>query len=98
MTSDLDNYRSAKLIIDKYGVGAAAEAERQADAFLKRGDAGGHAVWTRILRTVEELGRVTPADGERTTSPLRLGLSGPGCPKPHLVVDGDDRTYAQPGP
>ncbi len=66
MASDLDIYRSAKLIIDKYSGGAAAEAERRADTFLKRGDAAGHAVWRRILRAVEELGRMKLGEGERT--------------------------------
>ena len=65
MISDLDIYRSAKLIIDKYGDGAAAEAARRADAFLKRGDAGGHAVWKRIGQAAEELGRTKPEDGQR---------------------------------
>ncbi len=65
MISDIDIYRSAKLIVDKYGDDAPIEAALRADAMLERGDLDGYAVWKRILAAVEELGRVKPEDGER---------------------------------
>ena len=45
MTSDLDIYRSAKLMVDQHGDGAAIEAAMQADEELANGDLDGAAVW-----------------------------------------------------
>ena len=61
--SDLDIYRSAKVIINQYGKDALIHAAMRADAALEGGDLGGLAVWKRILRAVEELQRAEPAEG-----------------------------------
>ncbi len=63
MTSDLDIYRSAKLLIDQHGEDAARHAAKRADALLEAGDMEGKAVWLRILSVVKELQQREP--GER---------------------------------
>ena len=58
MTSDLDIYRSASVLIREHGAGAALEAAQRADAMLERGDVGGSAIWNRVLRAAEEIERM----------------------------------------
>ena len=55
MTSDLDVYRSARVLIDQHGEDAPIEAAMKADAMLDRGDMDGRAVWLRIMAAVETL-------------------------------------------
>ncbi len=61
LTSDLDLYRAAKLLIDQHGDGATIEAMKRADALAAQGDAVGKVVWLRILEAVEELRNTQPA-------------------------------------
>ena len=65
MTSDLDIYRSAKMLIDQHGEDAGLEAAIRADAILEKGDMEGAAAWRRIVKAVEELQRQEPGPGER---------------------------------
>ena len=65
MTPDLDNYRAANLLIRQHGEDAPLEAAMRADAMLENGDLDGDAVWKRVLKTVEELLRSGPKEGER---------------------------------
>ena len=62
--SDLDIFRSAKLLIDQHGADAAIEAARRADALLDKGDLDGRAVWLRIQAAVGVLLKETPGDRE----------------------------------
>ncbi len=62
MTSDLDIYRTAKLLVDKHGDMAPIHAAMQADAMLEKGDMDGRAVWLHILRAVKELQSAEPGD------------------------------------
>ena len=55
MTSDLEIYRSAKLLIDRHGDNAVIEAAMMADKMLEAGDLDGLATWNRMLRAIEEL-------------------------------------------
>ena len=55
LTSNLDIYRCAKLLIDQHGEDAARHAAMRADALLEAGDMDGYAVWKRIVKVVEEL-------------------------------------------
>jgi len=55
MTSDLDIYRSAKLLIDRHGDDAVIHAAMRADKMLEQGDLDGLATWNRILRAIEKL-------------------------------------------
>ena len=64
MTTDLDVYRSAKLLIDQHGQDAKLEAARRADALRDMGDFDGQAVWLRIRKAVLDL--LKPGDGGET--------------------------------
>ena len=55
MTSDLDIYRSAKLLIDQHGEDAPIFAAIQADKCLEAGDLDGKAVWMGVIRAIKEL-------------------------------------------
>ena len=61
MTSALDIYRSAQVLVKHHGEDAPIHAAMRADAMLEAGDLDGLAVWKRILRAVEELRRAQPA-------------------------------------
>ena len=65
MTSDLDIYRAANLLVKQHGEDAPIHAAMRADAMLEKGDLDGYAVWKRILRAVEELRRTKPGPGVR---------------------------------
>ncbi len=65
MTSDLDIYRSAKLLIDQHGEDAGLEAAMRADKLLAAGDMDGKRTWRRIVKAVEELQRRELGPGER---------------------------------
>ncbi len=60
MIDDIDIYRSAKLLIDRYGDGATVEAMKRADALAAEGDTTGKVVWLRILEDVEQLQSTEP--------------------------------------
>ncbi len=66
--SELDVFRSAKLLVDQHGTEAPSHAAMKADAMLEKGDPDGRAVWQRILAAVTELLDTRPGDGgaERT--------------------------------
>ncbi len=64
MTSDLDIYRAANLLVKQYGEDAPIHAAMRADAMLDKGDLDGCAVWKRILRAVEELQGSEPRSDE----------------------------------
>ncbi len=66
MTSDLDIYRSAKLLIDQHGEDAARDAAMRADALLEAGDMEGRRVWLRIREAIKELQRTRPMHDEAT--------------------------------
>ncbi len=55
MTSDLDIYRTANLLIRQHGEDAPIHAAMQADAMLDKGDLDSYAVWKRIVRAATEL-------------------------------------------
>ena len=63
MISDLDIYRAANVIIERYGKDAQIHSTKRASAMLDKGDLGGYAVWKRILRAVEELQRMEAKSG-----------------------------------
>ncbi len=53
MTSDLDIYRSAQVLIKQHGEDAPIHAAMHADAMLEAGDLDGLAVWMRVLRELQ---------------------------------------------
>jgi hypothetical protein len=54
----------AKLLLDRWGDGAEAEAKRHRDHCRRTGEAQGVAVWTQVLAAIAEL-RDTEASGQR---------------------------------
>ncbi len=64
MTSDLDIFRTASVLVREHGKGAALEAAQRADAMLEKSDMEGAAVWKRVLKAVEELQRKERREGE----------------------------------
>ncbi len=64
MTSDLDIYRTASVLIRELGEDAGLEAAQRADALLEKGDMDGAAVWRRVLKAVEEMERKEQREGE----------------------------------
>ena len=63
MTSDLDIYRTARLLIEQHGDQAPIHAAMRADAMLEAGDLDGQAVWKRIVRAIKELQDRKPPGG-----------------------------------
>jgi hypothetical protein len=55
MPTDLDIYRAANLLIERYGEDAGIHAAMSADAMMAKGDLDGFAVWRLILKAVDEL-------------------------------------------
>ncbi len=55
MTSDLDIYRAANILVKQHGADAPIRAAMRADELLEAGDLAGLAVWKRIVKAVEEL-------------------------------------------
>ena len=55
MITDLDIYRSAKVLIDQHGEDAPIWAAQKADAMLESGNLDGKRLWLKILEAVEEL-------------------------------------------
>jgi hypothetical protein len=55
MTSKMDIYREAAVLIRQQGDWAALEAADRADALQERGDRDGQRVWMQVLAAVEEL-------------------------------------------
>ncbi len=64
MTSDLDIYRTANVLVKHYGKDAALEAAQRADAMLEKGCLDGQRVWKRVLAAVKEIQREEPHEGE----------------------------------
>ncbi len=65
MTSEIDVYRSAKLLIDQHGDAAAIEAAVKADAMLDREAPDVAAVWRRMVAAINDIQREEPVAGER---------------------------------
>ena len=65
MITHLDIWRSASVLLNRYGAGASLHAANRACEMLDAGDMDGRALWGRIHAAVVELGRETPGEGER---------------------------------
>ena len=64
MPTDLDIYRSASVLVRRYGDDASQHAASRADEMLDAGNMDGRALWGRIYEAVLELGREAPGEGE----------------------------------
>ncbi len=60
MIPDIDIYRTAQVMIRRYGDTATIEAAAHADEFLDKGDLDGQRTWLRILRAIDTLTDTTP--------------------------------------
>lgn len=64
LTSDLDIYRTASVLIREHGDEAELVAAMRADSFLEAGDFVGSAVWHRVLKAIKEVWREERHEGE----------------------------------
>jgi triphosphoribosyl-dephospho-CoA synthetase len=64
LVSASEIYRSASVMIRKYGENAALEAGIRADRLLDQGDIEGQCTWLRILNAIKELQNTTPSEGD----------------------------------
>ncbi len=62
MTSDIDTYRCAHLLIERHGDDAPIEAAMRAHELLEAGGMEGKTAWVCILKAVEELRQREPGD------------------------------------
>lgn len=60
MTSDLDVYATAKLLLKRHGDAAWFEAAQKADAMLEAGNMEEAERWKRVLAAVRELQKMEP--------------------------------------
>ena len=60
MTSDLDTYRTAHLLIKQHGEEASIHAAMKADEMLAQGNVDGKAVWMQVIEVIEELQMTEP--------------------------------------
>ena len=65
MTSELDVWRTAAVLVREHGDGAGMEAAFRADDMMERGDLDACALWKRVMAAVDELRRGELKDGER---------------------------------
>ena len=64
MTSDLDIYRTASVLIREHGEYAVLEAAQRAGAMLEKGAIDGQRVWKRVLAAVKDIQHKEPEEGE----------------------------------
>lgn len=64
MISELDIWRSAQVMLKRYGDDATVEATKRADEFLDTDNTSGVVIWRRILKAIEELQRRQPKEDE----------------------------------
>ncbi len=60
MAGDLEIWRCAALMIQRYGSNADWEARARAERQLDNGDRGGQQVWLRVTRAITDLTHVRP--------------------------------------
>jgi hypothetical protein len=73
MTSDLDAYRTALILVKEYGAEQASlMAATRADALLDLGDVDGQRAWKAVLRAVQELFVATSYTPVLVTDPSTL--------------------------
>ena len=63
MTSDLDIYRTANLLVKRHGSEATIHTATRADELLAAGDMDGRATWLRVLAAIKTLLATKPEIG-----------------------------------
>ncbi len=64
MLSELEIWCAAHATVARYGDDAGLHAAQRADELMAEGDMDGRAVWHRIERAIDELGRTALSEGE----------------------------------
>jgi len=64
MITELDIWRTARLLMTQHGDGAGYAAAQRADALFAKNDFLGMTVWLRVGRAIDELERQNPREGE----------------------------------
>ena len=64
MIEEIEVWRAANQLIQRYGEDAEFEAAMRADAMIEQGDPEGLAFWKRVLKAVDELQGANPSSGE----------------------------------
>jgi hypothetical protein len=65
LISETDIYRSAQVLVKRYGQDAEFRAAERCDAMIEAGDPEGLAIWKRNLRAVDELLAQEPQNSRR---------------------------------
>jgi|SaaInlStandDraft_6_1057023.scaffolds.fasta_scaffold163829_2 hypothetical protein len=60
LTSSLDIYRTANLLIKQHGEEASIQATMKADEMLAQGSLDGRALWLGVIKAIEELQMMEP--------------------------------------
>jgi len=60
MTTDIDVYRSANLLIKQHGDDAEIHAAMRADELLASGDLDGQRVWMQIIKAIKDFRNLNP--------------------------------------
>jgi hypothetical protein len=55
MTSEIDIYRTAQLLVKNHGEDAPIQAAARVDEMLALGDVEGRTTWKRVLAAIDEL-------------------------------------------
>lgn len=63
--TELDVWRSANILLKRYGGEAVFIASKRADALLDQGDVQGCSVWVRIAKAIDELERKQPGHADK---------------------------------
>jgi hypothetical protein len=58
-------WRAASFLLEQYGTEAQVAATQHSEWLLQSGDVGGHMLWSRIIRAIQELGRAGVKESER---------------------------------
>jgi hypothetical protein len=61
MIPEIDIWRVASLMLNRYGSNAELESARRADELWDEGDTAGVAVWRRIIDAIGQLSNTTPS-------------------------------------
>ena len=62
MTTPIDIYRTAHLLVGQHGDSALVYAALRADELMGRGDENGKAVWARIIGAIHDLQIMEPSE------------------------------------
>lgn len=60
LTTPIDIFRSARLLIDQHGEDATIHAAMRADEMLDEGDFDGRVVWLKVIEAINELQKTEP--------------------------------------